>query len=51
MKQTFNRRGSLYLAWNDKIASFLLLKILQDVIGGHVKRFVTLSIICETIKF
>ena len=48
MEQTFNRRGSFYLACNEKHA-ILLLKNIKYVIGGHVKRLVTLSIICGTV--
>ena len=48
IEQTFNREGSLYLACNDKNA-FLLLNNLNDIIFGHVRKCVMLSIIFWTI--
>ena len=46
IEQTTNREGSLYLAFNEKRAFFfLLLNNLKDLNYGHVRRFVTLSII------
>ena len=43
MEQTFNRNGSIYLACND-IHTFSLLNSLKDIICGHIRKFVTLSI-------
>ena len=48
IEQTFNREGSLYLACNKKRA-FSLLSNLKDLNGGHVRKFVTLSIIFWTV--
>ena len=44
IKHTFNREGSLYLACNEKRA-FLRLNNLKDLNCGHVRKFVTISII------
>ena len=48
IEQTFNREGSLYLAFNDKEA-FLLLNNLYDMNCGHVRKCVMHSIIVWTI--
>ena len=48
IEQTFIREGLLYLACNEK-CTFLLLNNLNDLNCGHVRKFVTLSIIFWTI--
>ena len=48
IEQTFNREGSLYLAWNDKMP-FLLLNNPNDINCGHVRKYVMHSIIFWTI--
>ena len=49
IEQNFKKESSLYLACNQKCALllllFLLLKNLKDLNCGHVRKFVTLSII------
>ena len=47
IEQTFNREGLLYLDCNEKRA-FLLLSNLKDLNCGHVRKFVTPSIIFWT---
>ena len=44
IEQTFNREGSLYLACNEKRA-FFTFEQPKDLNCGHVRKFVTLSII------
>ena len=49
IEQPFNREGSLYLACNERRAFYLELNNLNDLSCGHVRKFVTLSIIVWTI--
>ena len=44
IEQAFNREGSLYLACNEKRA-FFTSEQLKDLNRGHVRKFVTLSVI------
>ena len=51
IQQTFNRKGSLFLACNEKRAFYFTSEQLKRFFKncGHVRRFVTPSIICWTL--
>ena len=49
IEQTFNRDGLLYFACIEKPSYFILLNSLKYLNCGHVRKFVTLSIIFWTI--
>ena len=49
IEQTFNREGSLYLAYNDKNAFFLLLNNLNDINCVHARKCVMRPIMFWTI--